>query len=293
MNASKPIVPRPPPNPQGSFMSRNHVSPDRTDQRYFVITPHLIFALSRDAYDIAAWGAVKMIAGDGGECTLATAELGQLAGMSAGKMQNCRAYLLAIHLLEGQMIRDAGYPQPIWHLRIPDLWPRNIAMREQLGPDLHQRIAAIVNLRAATQAEMAKSVHVVNALLEEERSCGVGHHSPGESRMAPGESRIAPHELKDNQDPEPNPEPKEEPPSQELWQRVQNQLRLQMARTAYNAWMAPAQLLRHQGTHFVVGTPNAYAQEWLGIRLRPLIVRTIESLTGTPTTVEFIVEGNA
>lgn len=173
-------------------MSRTTIADKSADRKYFIITPQLVWALSRDTYDYTFWNVVKMIAGDHGECTLATPDLATLAMMSRGKAHDCRTYLLDIGLLEGEIEQDPGYPQPVWHLRIPDLWPRNIAWRETLGHKLKARI----ELKRLQKAEGKKSVHVVNA---EERSCGERGHTPHEQGPTPGEQGPTPGETKKNQ----------------------------------------------------------------------------------------------
>jgi len=34
---------------------------------------------------------------------------------------------MSVGLLYGKFKRDPGYPQPVWHLRIPNLWKANVA----------------------------------------------------------------------------------------------------------------------------------------------------------------------
>lgn len=110
------------------------------DRKYWVQIPQLVWALSRSSYDLALWFVVKMIAGEGGECYLSTGDLALLSQMSAGKLSECRQHLLDVGLLEGELRRDPGYPQPVWHLRIPDLWPANMAWRQKLGHKLKDRV---------------------------------------------------------------------------------------------------------------------------------------------------------
>jgi hypothetical protein len=89
------------------------ITDNSADKKYFVITPQLVWALSRDPYDYTLWNTVKMIAGDEGECYLHTADLAALSMMSVGKASNCRQYLLDAGLLNGTIRQDPGYPQPV------------------------------------------------------------------------------------------------------------------------------------------------------------------------------------
>lgn len=97
-------------------MAQNELTDESADRKYFVIVPQIVWAQAMDVYDLALWTAVKMVAGDAGECCLSTEDLATLAMMSAGKVSQCRQRLLAIGLLQGELRRDPGYPQPVWHL---------------------------------------------------------------------------------------------------------------------------------------------------------------------------------
>jgi hypothetical protein len=48
-------------------------------------------------------------------------------------------------------------------------------------------------------------------------------------------------------------------------------------------------LLQHEGDAFVVGAGGPCAREWLTLRLRPLIERTLAAITGRAATVTFVV----
>jgi len=152
------------------------VKDESGDRKYFVITPQLVWALSRDNFDMGLWYVVKMIAGDDGECYLSTEELAILAMMSVGKLVDCRTYLLEQGLLEGEIRKDPGYPQPVWHLRVPNLWPANITWRDDLGHALKGRISY-------KKQQKAKRLHQVKA------SSDVGGPIPGEGKPSPGEAK--------------------------------------------------------------------------------------------------------
>jgi hypothetical protein len=126
-----------------------------------------------------------MIAGDSGECYLSTEDLATLAMMSAGKVSQCRKRLIKHGLLEGEIRRDPGYPQPVWHLSIPDLWERNLEWRQDIGDDLKKRIEF--------KDTQKKSLHVVKASPGEE---GI---TPDEEGIPSGEEGITPDETKEIQ----------------------------------------------------------------------------------------------
>ena len=165
--------------------SHNELVNEGADHKYFVIIPQIVWALAHDTYDLALWYVVKMIAGDAGECYVTTRDLATLAMMSTGKVTECRRRLLKNGLLAGKMRRDPGYPQPVWHLVIPDLWKRNVQWRAELGDRLAARI------------ECKKSLHQVNT---QERSPGEQGTSPGEQGTSPGETKEN-HKEKPTDDP--------------------------------------------------------------------------------------------
>lgn len=106
------------------------VTDGSNDNKYFTITPRLVWALSRDPYDYTFWGVIKDIAGDKGECYLNVEQLAALSMMSVGKIVDCRKHWIDKGLLEGEIRRDASHQDAVWHLRIPDFWDRNIRWAE-------------------------------------------------------------------------------------------------------------------------------------------------------------------
>lgn len=109
---------------------KNQVLDKSNDRKYFIQVPQLVLALCRTPYDYTLWNVIKMVAGDSGECKLTTDDLASLSMMSTGKVSDCRAYLIEAGLLEGSCYKEPGYPQPVWHLRIPDIWLENITWRK-------------------------------------------------------------------------------------------------------------------------------------------------------------------
>ena len=159
------------------------IDDDRQDQKYYAIVPHIVWVMARGPYDLMLWYVVKMIAGEQGECKLDTRDLARAAGMSIGKAADCRAYLIGCGLLDGAVDDDPARGHASWRLRIPDLWPRNVAWRAQVGDGLMTRIRA--------REEQHCSPH--------EQNC-----SPHEQNCSPGEqSQRSLHSVnnhKNNQD---------------------------------------------------------------------------------------------
>lgn len=104
-----------------------------SDRKYFTLVNRIVWAKCRSPFDYTLWATIKMIAGEEGECFLSTPDLATLAMMSAGKVSECRKYLIGVGLLVGEMRRDPGFQQSVWHLRIPDLWKESIEWAEQHG----------------------------------------------------------------------------------------------------------------------------------------------------------------
>ena len=102
------------------------ITEDRVEAKYFTITPRLVWALSRDTYDLGLWFVIKDVAGETGECYLSRSELAEMSMMSEGKVTDCRDYLIDQGLLEGEVSKDPGYPNSVWHLHVPDFMSRSI-----------------------------------------------------------------------------------------------------------------------------------------------------------------------
>jgi hypothetical protein len=158
---------------------QNAIKNESSDHEYFTITPRLVWALSRSPYDYTLWCVIKDIAGDGGECYLSTPDLARLAMMSAGKASECRQHLLSCGLLKGEMRKDPEYPQPVWHIRIPNIWAKNTEWCEA-----HAKIAARLTHK---QEQLGKPSQ------DESKE-----PSPGERGTTQGERGTAPDETKKN-----------------------------------------------------------------------------------------------
>ena len=110
---------------------QNRFEDNSQDAKYFTVTPRIVKYYSRSPYDFALWDTIREVAGEAGECYLSTDDLAILSGMSSGKVVECRNYWLSIGFLKGNLRKDPGYPQPVWHLSIPNLWTKNIKWAEQ------------------------------------------------------------------------------------------------------------------------------------------------------------------
>jgi len=77
---------------------------------------------------------------------------------------------------------------------------------------------------------------------------------------------------------------------QDIWEIARSQLRLQMTRGTYETWVRDTVCLTHEDGAFVIGVANAYAKDWLSLRLRPLIKRTLTSIVGHAVDITFVVQ---
>jgi len=78
----------------------------------------------------------------------------------------------------------------------------------------------------------------------------------------------------------------------ELWQRTAGQLRYQLPGATWETWLRDTRGVDLAGEDLVVEVGNRYAEEWLRIRLRPLITRTLRAIAGRELGVAFrVAEG--
>jgi chromosomal replication initiator protein len=76
----------------------------------------------------------------------------------------------------------------------------------------------------------------------------------------------------------------------EIWDIARSHLRLQLPRSTYETWVRDTTCLAQEDGAFVIGVANAYAKDWLSLRLRPLIKRTLAGIVGQAVDVTFIVQ---
>lgn len=78
----------------------------------------------------------------------------------------------------------------------------------------------------------------------------------------------------------------------ELWLRTVGQLRYQLPGSTWETWLRNTRGVDLAGEDLVVEVGNRYAEEWLRIRLRPLIMRTLRAIAGRELGVAFrVAEG--
>jgi hypothetical protein len=251
-----PIIPT-----QPTLPDFNNIAKDDPDRKYFILTPQIVWALCPDPFVFTLWTVVKMIAGESGECILATPDLADLAMQSAGKVSTGRKYLLSQGLLIGQFRRDPGYPQPVWHLSIPDLWEQNIRWRKT-----YDKLRDRIFFKRSQRRQMRTSVHLMKAPSGEE---GI---SPGDGGGAPDETKKILSEIL------------QEERLAQTWQTALAQLQLCTTRTIYDNWLRGLHLVNLDPNH---GHPTAtilcsaeYVREWVKTRLDTLLRRAVADVAG-------------
>jgi len=125
-----------------------------------------------------------------------------------GKVHECRAHLLEVGLLIGEIRKDPGYPQPVWHLTIPDLWEIN-TLWAKANANLEQKLvhktlqlAKLAQQRKSLQkskylqlseepavSTRGKTVHPVK-IVPKSHSPHEKGHSPHEKGPTPGERSL-------------------------------------------------------------------------------------------------------
>jgi hypothetical protein len=79
--------------------------------------------------------------------------------------------------------------------------------------------------------------------------------------------------------------------SQDPWQQVLGNLQLQMTRATFDRWLRGTRLLEVADSAWIVGTPDAYALDWLTNRLMPVVATAAKHTAGHEVTVRFVMLG--
>ena len=74
-----------------------------------------------------------------------------------------------------------------------------------------------------------------------------------------------------------------------VWDEALVELQLQVARPAFETWLADTSGEGITDAEFVVGTSNQFVSEMLEHRMFPLIERAVEKVCGEPRSLRFIV----
>jgi hypothetical protein len=243
------------------------------DRKYFIVTPRLVWALCEDPYEYTFWSIVKDIAGEEGECILARDDMAILAMMSAGKASQCRDRLIAKKLLVGELKRDPGYPQSVWHLTIPDFWEANIRWARTYI-SLKDRIAYKRDQRS---------------LKEPSPHDDSQEPSPDDRGLPPGDERVSPGDVKKNV--LKNQKEEEWNLSAILaWDQVKEFIKDQMQIGFYEEYMVPTKGSRFDGNTLLVIAPSAFVCDWLTSRTRASAQNLLVGILKQSVDVAFVTE---
>ncbi len=80
---------------------------------------------------------------------------------------------------------------------------------------------------------------------------------------------------------------KAERPASEIWETVKGALQVQVNKPNYDTWIKDTVGLSFNQNLFVVGTPKAFAKEWLELRLYSLIHKNLINVIGRSIEVQF------
>jgi chromosomal replication initiator protein len=75
--------------------------------------------------------------------------------------------------------------------------------------------------------------------------------------------------------------------AKDIWEAAKGALQVQVNKANYETWLKDTIGVSHQGDQFVVGTPRAFAKEWLEKRLYSLVRKTLINVIGQDIEVHF------
>jgi len=75
--------------------------------------------------------------------------------------------------------------------------------------------------------------------------------------------------------------------AKEIWEAAKGALQVQVNKANYETWLKDTMGVSYQENQFVVGTPRAFAKEWLEKRLHSLIRKTLINVIGQDIEVHF------
>ena len=73
----------------------------------------------------------------------------------------------------------------------------------------------------------------------------------------------------------------------EIWETAKGSLQVQVNKANYETWLKDTVGVSYQGNRFVIGTPKAFAKEWLEKRLLSLVKKTLIGIVGQEVEVHF------
>lgn len=78
-----------------------------------------------------------------------------------------------------------------------------------------------------------------------------------------------------------------DPQAKVYWDVTYEELKMTISRPTFDMWLRLAKLLSVEGNVYRIGVPNAYAQEWLTQKFKPLICKMLGRVARAEVDVEF------
>ena len=78
----------------------------------------------------------------------------------------------------------------------------------------------------------------------------------------------------------------------ELWRTIQGQLQVQLTRSIYETWIKDSAGIKFDAQSLIVHVPTSFTAEWLGTRLKPVILQAIRKISPSVSDVTFQVGGS-
>ena len=75
--------------------------------------------------------------------------------------------------------------------------------------------------------------------------------------------------------------------AKDIWEAAKGALQVQVNKANYETWLKDTTGIIYQGNQFVIGTPNAFASEWLEKRLKSLVKKNLIRVIGEDVDIHF------
>lgn len=80
--------------------------------------------------------------------------------------------------------------------------------------------------------------------------------------------------------------------AREIWETALGELQVEITKPNFDTWLKDTIGLSYDNNCFTIGVPNAFVGEWLSNRLRSLIIKTLVSIIGEDTDIQFSIHAS-
>ena len=77
--------------------------------------------------------------------------------------------------------------------------------------------------------------------------------------------------------------------AEQAWQAVMGQLQMEMPKGSYDTWVKDSNFISYEDGAFIIGSPNAYARDWLEGRMSSTVIRMLTGIMNRTVSVRFVV----